>query len=264
MEAQSKSDPRPPGKSQGVLCQTRHSRSECGEPFVVRLPSHISEIDLLNYDSDLEQRESLIKGDPGQVAAGLFGIALGHFSASQPPGSRSHGADGFPPRFRIVFLGPVTKQDAEIDQWIAYSAHLPIQHRYDAGRVFEAEHHVVELEIVMYKSSRPSHGRIGLGWNALAEPLHDLVHFWDFACFGALPSLVPSLNLPRYESDWFSKRCQSAAVDIHIVQSGKSVDHGFADSPPRQRIITYLGRLFSSDDDPAPPLHQIKRHAYDR
>src|SRR5262245_56404208 len=48
------------GQRCGVTCQICDTRVECGEPRVVRLALHVPVVDLLNDDSNLEERENLV------------------------------------------------------------------------------------------------------------------------------------------------------------------------------------------------------------
>src|SRR6266705_1919474 len=55
-----------------------HSRVECGEARIGRLPVHVPEIDLLNDDGDLEDRERLIKTYVREIATGVRRISIQH------------------------------------------------------------------------------------------------------------------------------------------------------------------------------------------
>src|SRR5207244_7699709 len=216
------------------------------ESLVVRLPARVAEINLLKHHRYFEQREHLIERDARKITPGLLSIALDDLLPADPPRLGRDRAYRFAARLGIVLLSPVAQEDSNVDQRIADSAHLPIEHRYYAGRVGRIEHRVVELEIVVHERCWPSRFRSGLRRNTVGEPLNDLIDFAQLVCLRAVPSLGPALHLAGDEPNRLSEVHDPRRIDVNRVQRSEGVDHAFADPPPQIEIITdFFWRLAS-------------------
>src|SRR5258706_15826917 len=114
------------------------------EALVLGLSAMEADVDLLQDHRQLEEREHFVVIDWRQIAPGLFGVAPDEFFARVPTGLRGQRCFR---SARIARLPPITKDQAQIYQWIANRGHLPIQHRLDSPWIARAQHQIIELEI---------------------------------------------------------------------------------------------------------------------
>jgi hypothetical protein len=186
------------------------------------------------------------------IPAGPGRVALNQLAAGKPPGLRRDGAYRFPPRFGVVRLRPVAKEQAEVYQRVADGAHLPVENRHYARWGLTVEHHIVEFEVIVDYG-----GRRRLG-DPIEQPLDNAFQFRDLAGFRAFPPSGPSSNLPFDKPGRLADLVDAAGMDVDVVESRQGVDHRFAHSTPHRETIAQLRRNLAPDDQPSPAFHQVE------
>src|SRR5579883_1714141 len=205
-----------------LINQIVNALVEMTEALVLRLAAMKTNVDLLQNDSEFENGEDFVIADERHIAAGLFGISADQFAASKP--ARLSGDRGLGTA-RIAGLRPIAQDQAEIDQRVAYRRHFPVEHRFDAARILQVEHHVIELEIVVNQRGRRRCGQ------PVGEPLDDAVHQRDFFGLSAVPALEPAADLALQKALRLAERHQAVLNDIDGVQRDQAIDKAAAYAP---------------------------------
>src|SRR5688572_7960547 len=115
-------DSRALGQLESVPSQLTHQEIKMAEALVASLPLHVTKIDLLNHNSNLEASKGFIKNYLRNISTSGFLVAIDDLLASQPARSVRNRAQ------RTAFIaaslhGPIAKKKTEVYQRISDGTH---------------------------------------------------------------------------------------------------------------------------------------------
>src|SRR3954469_3397660 len=133
---------------QGERClppEQLHPLAEGAEAGIARRALHVALVDLLDDDGDLEEREDVIEERREALAAALARVRLDQALAGEAAGQERRPVRARAHLLWVLRVRPVAEQGSEVEEWIAYRGHLPVEDRDDAGEIGRVEHYVVVL-----------------------------------------------------------------------------------------------------------------------
>src|SRR4029077_2049301 len=133
---------------------------ECPKALIFGEAVVVAVINLLHDHRDFESSESDIENHAGDIAAGRAGVALNELSAREAAGTVRRTPANFLDFFRVLRPDPISERRAQIGEWVADGAHLPIENANNFRDVGWIEHYVVEFIVIVDQRSFASGRKI--------------------------------------------------------------------------------------------------------